>query len=205
MDVLILGICGGSGSGKSTLAAALAEGVGDDDVGILAFDAYYRDLSHLSMAERAGTNFDHPRSLDVELFCDHLDALRLGQSVGVPVYDFASHRRTGRFVVCEPRPIVVAEGILLLSEPTIRARLDLCVFLDVPQEVRYERRLARDTVERGREPADVYRQFHTSVVPMHDEFVQPHGLTADVVHQHPWDVTALAGEVADAVKTVAPA
>jgi len=205
VDVFTLGICGGSGSGKSTLAAALAEAVGDDDVGILAFDAYYRDLSHLTMAERAGTNFDHPCSLDVELFCDHLDALRLGQGVGVPVYDFASHRRTGRFVVCEPKPIIVAEGILLLSEPMIRARLDLCVFLDVPQEVRFERRLARDTVERGREPDDVYHQFHTSVVPMHDEFVQPHGLTAEVVHQHPWDVTALAVQVADAVRTVAPA
>ena len=205
MDVVILGICGGSGSGKSTLATAMVDAVGDDSVTVVPFDAYYRDLGHLTMAQRAQVNFDHPSSLDVELFAAHLDALRMGQSIGVPEYDFATHTRTGDHTVCDPRPLVIAEGILLLSEPAIRERLDVCVFLDVPEPVRFERRLARDTVERGREPDDVRRQFAASVAPMHDQFVQPHGITADVVHEQPWDVSALAGRLVTIAKQVSPA
>ncbi len=205
MDVAIIGICGGSGSGKSTLASAIAEELGDERVAVLPFDAYYRDLAHLTMEERSEINFDHPSSLDVELFVQHLDALRSGQAIGVPEYDFAQHTRTGDHQVCEARSIVIAEGILLLDEPAIRERLDLCVFLDVPEGVRFERRLARDTVERGRDEADVRRQFAASVAPMHDEFVQPHGIDADLVHQHPWDVSTLAAEVAAAAELVTPA
>ena len=205
MDVAIIRICGGSGSGKSTLASAIAGQLGDERVAVLPFDAYYRDLAHLSMRERSEVNFDHPSSLDVELYVQHLDALRTGQAVGVPEYDFARHTRTGDHQVCEARPIVIAEGILLLAELSIRQRLDLCVFLDVPEGVRFERRLARDTVERGRDEDDVRRQFAASVAPMHDQFVQPHGLDADLVHVHPWDVSSLASQVAAAAELVTPA
>ena len=196
----MLGICGGSGSGKSTLATACAGQKDDGHVATLAFDAYYRDLGHLTPDERRAVNFDHPDSLDVELFTAHIDALRTGSAVGVPVYDFAAHTRTGEHVVVEPAPVVVVEGILLLCMEAIRRRLDHAVFLDVPEDVRFERRLARDLVERGRDEADVRRQFAESVAPMHDEFVQPFGTRADRVAQHPWDVMDLAASVLDSTQ-----
>jgi len=203
VDVVVLGICGGSGSGKSTLATACTDAFGEFDVAVLPFDAYYRDLAHLSHGQRMAVNFDHPDSLDIELFAAHLDALRAGQAVGVPVYDFASHTRTGESITIEPSPVVVAEGILLLCVEMISSRLDYSVFLDVPEPIRFERRLARDTVERGRDAADVARQFAESVAPMHDEFVQPCGGSADAVLVHPWDVVTEAGAVASAVSRVA--
>ena len=203
MDVVVLGICGGSGSGKSTLATACTDAFGEEEVAVLPFDAYYRDLTHLSPAERRAVNFDHPDSLDIELFAAHLDSLRGGEAVGVPVYDFASHTRTGDTITIVPTPVVVAEGILLLCVEAISSRLDYSVFLDVPEDVRFERRLARDTVERGRDASDVARQFAESVAPMHDEFVQPCGARADAVLTHPWDVVAKADDVASAVSRVA--
>jgi uridine kinase len=205
VDVVVLGICGGSGSGKSTLATACGACCGDDDVVVLPFDAYYRDLTHLTVGERKMVNFDHPDSLDVELFASHLDALRSGQAVGIPMYDFATHTRTGSSIMVGPASVVIAEGILLLSVATIATRLDYTVFLDVPEDTRFERRLARDTVERGRDATDVQRQFEQSVAPMHNQFVQPFGPRADRVLLHPWNVVDVADEVSQQLRSVAPA
>lgn len=203
MDVIVVGVCGGSGSGKSSLAVALAEHLGDDMVAVLSYDAYYHDLAHLRLEERTAINFDHPDSLDSQLYTAHLEALRSGQAVGVPEYDFTRYTRTGDHTVVEPRPVIVAEGILLLSDADIAARLDMSVFLDVPETVRFERRLARDTVERGREEPDVRRQFAESVAPMHDVFVQPSADRADLVWQHPWDLAAAAADLALALEGLA--
>ncbi|MCP3934238.1 MAG: uridine kinase [Actinomycetia bacterium] len=205
MDVVVVGVCGGSGSGKSSLAAALAENLGDDVVAVLPFDAYYHDLQHLELAERVGVNFDHPDSVDAELFASHLDALRMGTAVGVPEYDFTRHTRTGDHTLVEARPVVIAEGILLLCDEVVSSRLDMTVFLDVPEPVRYRRRLARDTVERGRDEVDVLRQFTESVAPMHDRFVQPFAHGADVVWQHPWDLRAAAERLTSLVDAIVPA
>ncbi|MEZ5280060.1 MAG: uridine kinase [Acidimicrobiales bacterium] len=202
MDVVVIGVCGGSGSGKSSLAVALAEHLGDDAVAVLPYDAYYHDLAHLEFDERVAVNFDHPDSLDAQLYTAHLEALRLGQAVGVPHYDFSRHIRSGDHTVVEPRPVVVAEGILLPSDDLIASSLDLSVFLDVPESVRYKRRLARDIVERGRDEADVARQFEESVAPMHDLFVQPSSLRADLVWNHPWDLAAAAAELPAAIDTI---
>lgn len=169
-----VGICGGSGAGKTTLAVHVIEQVGTERVSLLAFDAYYRDLSHISMEERRQVNYDHPDSLDQELFIDHLEDLRSGNCIEVPEYDFATHTRTGRSTPVEAREIVLVEGILLFSLDGIHELLDIAVFLDVPEPVRLERRVRRDVVERGRDPDDVRRQFASTVVPMHDEFVQPY-------------------------------
>ncbi len=167
------GISGGSGAGKTTLTRHLLQRLGPDQVSVLAFDSYYRDQGHLTPPERSLVNYDHPDSLDHERFADDVESLRAGRSIASPVYDFATHTRTTDVVIIEPRPIVIVEGILLLSFTEIAERLDLAVFIDVPEPVRLERRIRRDVVERGREPDDVRRQFAETVAPMHDTFVEP--------------------------------
>lgn len=147
----------------------------------MAFDAYYRDLSHITMQERMQVNYDHPDSLDHELFVEHLRGLRDARTVEVPVYDFATHTRTGEAIVVEPKPVVILDGILLLNFSEISALLDLAVFIDAPEAVRLERRARRDVLERGRDADDVHRQFWETVAPMHDRFVQPSAKHADRV------------------------
>ncbi len=173
MGVFVFGICGGSGAGKTTLTNRLVDCLGATEASVLAFDAYYRDLSHLPFAERRRRNFDHPDSLDSDLFLEHLDSLRDGRDVDVPIYDFATHTITGRFERVEAAPLVLVEGILLLAFEEVAQRLDYTIFLDLPEDVRLQRRIQRDVTERGRPEDHVRRQFAATVAPMHDAFVQP--------------------------------
>ena len=179
MDVFVVGICGGSGAGKTTLTQRLVERLGDAEASVLAYDAYYRDLSHLPFAERRRCNYDHPDSLDSELFLEHLDALRRGIAVDVPIYDFSTHTLSGRFERVEAARLLLVEGILLLALAEAVERLDYSVFLDVPEDVRLQRRIHRDMTERGRPEDHVRRQFAATVAPMHDAFVQPSRHQAD--------------------------
>lgn len=176
---IIVGICGGSGAGKTTLVNELVRVLGRDRTSPVAFDCYYRDLSHISMAERTTVNYDHPDSLDHELFIEHVHQLRLGRRVEIPDYDFASHTRTGSLTVVQPEEVVVLDGILLLHFVALRDLIDLAVFIDVSERVRLERRTLRDVRERGRDAGDVRRQFRATVAPMHDRFVQPSARHAD--------------------------
>ena len=175
----IVGIAGGSGAGKTTLVQLLVRLLGVNAVSTIAFDAYYRDLSHLTMQERAQVNYDHPDSLDHDLFVEQLHELRGGHRVAVPSYDFASHTRNPERLCVEPRAVVVLDGILLLHFPAIRELLDLAVFLDVVEAVRLQRRIKRDVALRGRNEANVRRQFWDTVAPMHDQYVQPCRIFAD--------------------------
>ena len=179
MDVFVFGICGGSGAGKTTLTGRLIERLGDGEASVLAYDAYYRDLSHLPLAERRRRNYDHPDSLDSELFLEHLDALRRGVGVDVPVYDFSTHTLSGRFERVAAAPVLLVEGILLLALAGAVERLDYSVFLDVPEDTRLQRRVHRDMTERGRPEDHVRRQFAATVAPMHDAYVQPSRHRAD--------------------------
>jgi uridine kinase len=176
----ICAISGGSGAGKTTLALRLLDRL--ESAGThLTIDWYYRDLSHLTARERAEVNFDHPDSLDVDTFVDDLCRLKSGSRVAAPVYDFSSHMRTAESRVVEPAPIIVTEGIHLLGLEAVRAQCDVMVFIDVSAEIRLDRRLRRDFVERGRSTESVLEQWHTTVAPMHDRFVQPSMAHADVV------------------------
>lgn len=179
----VLGVCGGSGAGKTFLVRQLHERTAAAGIALahVSFDAYYHDLSHLSAAERSAVNFDHPDSLDSELFVAHLEALAAGEAVEVPCYDFATHTRTGRTERVGPADAVVVEGILLLTFAAVREVLDVAVYLDVPADLRLDRRMARDTVERGRDVADVERQWREFVEPMHATMVAPHAASADMV------------------------
>lgn len=179
-DVQICAIAGGSGAGKTTLAFKLLERLGDQ-ASHHTIDWYYRDLSHLSAAKRAVVNFDHPDSLEVELFAEHLTLLAAGNDIDAPIYDFATHTRTAETQHIEARRCIVTEGIHLLGISAVRDSCALTVFVDVDPDVRLERRTRRDVAERGRTPASVLEQWITTVAPMHDQFVQPSCAHADRV------------------------
>jgi uridine kinase len=184
----VVAIAGGSGSGKTTFARRLVTALGAESVAILSQDSYYRDQSARFDGDGGSVNFDHPDALDFELLAEHLIALRRGEPVEVPVYDFASHTRSARTERLEPRPVLLVDGTLVLSQERLLPCFDCSVFLDVPEPVRFERRLRRDVQERGREPEGVRRQFDRQVAPMHDRFVQPSLGRALLVVPHGDDV-----------------
>ena len=177
----ILGVAGGSGSGKTAVARALLEAVGGDRIVFLPLDNYYLDILWQDKGEIRDYNFDHPSSLDWELLAHHLDELRHGRPVEMPLYDFSEHRRRPETERCEPRSVILTEGILLLAEPRIRELLDLKIYVDTDADVRLARRIRRDLEERGRALDDVLRQYMESVRPMHLEFVESSKRWADII------------------------
>jgi uridine kinase len=178
----IIGIAGGSGSGKTTFALRLQEFLGRDRCAILHQDSYYHDLSHAFDRDGGNVNFDHPDAIDFELLRNHLKKLAAGHTVEVPVYDYATHRRLSQTHSLAATPLLVVEGMLVLSQHSIRERMNLKVFIEATEQVRLARRLARDVRERGRDPAGIEQQFLTQVKPMHDRFVEPSRQHADAVY-----------------------
>jgi uridine kinase len=178
---LIIGMAGGSGSGKTTIAEAIVESVGTDSVTLIQHDAYYRDLGHLTLAERVKENFDHPDSLETDLLIAHLEMLRRGEVVERPVYNFSSHTRTSATVRVDPDLVVIVEGILVLTEPDLRALMDLRIYVDTDPDLRLLRRLRRDLLERGRTVDSVLHQYETTVRPMHLQFVEVSKRYADFI------------------------
>jgi uridine kinase len=181
MKPLIIGIAGGTGSGKSTVARKVAEALPDASVAFLEMDAYYRDFRHLTLHQLHNVNWDHPDAFDVELLSTHLEALARGEAVDMPVYEFATHSRSSRTRRIEPADVVVIDGILLLSDPNVRAQCDVKVFVDADPDIRLIRRIRRDTAVRGRTLESVLDQYLTTVQPMHLQFVEPSKRYADVI------------------------
>lgn len=173
VSTIIIGISGGSGSGKTTFARQLLEHLGDDRCAILAQDHYYIDQSAHFKGDGENVNFDHPSAIDFELLRQHLLALKGGNPVEVPIYDFVTHTRQRECTPFACRSYVILDGTLILSQEGIRECLDHSVFIEAPERVRFERRMRRDTMERGRLPEGVRKQFVNQVKPMHDQFVEP--------------------------------
>jgi uridine kinase len=178
---VVVGVAGGSGAGKSSVVRRLVQGLGAGEVAVVRHDAYYRDLSHLTPAERERVNYDHPDAIETDLLVRHVGALLEGSGVDVPDYDFTEHVRRPAPVRVEWRPVVIVDGLFVLSDQRLRPLLDLRVFVDTPETVRLERRLRRDVLERGRSPASVEAQYRATVRPMHLEFVEPSKVHADVI------------------------
>ncbi|MCU0464785.1 MAG: uridine kinase [Anaerolineae bacterium] len=176
-----IGVAGGTGSGKTTAAQEIIERVGNDKIAYLPHDAYYKDLRHLPPNQRKQINFDHPDSLDNALMVQHLRQLLAWQPVDIPIYDFANDTRTGQTIHVEPNPIILVEGILIFGEPELRKLLDFKIFVDTDADIRFIRRLQRDTRERGRTVESVISQYLTTVRPMHMEFVEPSRRYADII------------------------
>ena len=175
-----MGIAGGSASGKSELAKLMTNRLRDHAV-LISQDWYYRDRSALPPAEKLKLNFDHPRAFDQALLHRHLLALKAGQAVRVPQYDYVTHARTANHAHLAPRSIILLEGLLVLHDPRIRALLDFSVFIDVPADTRLLRRLHRDVTARGLPFEETLRLYEHCVSPMHERFVQPTARHATVV------------------------
>jgi uridine kinase len=178
MAVWVIAIAGGSGAGKTTLSRRVVERLGPARCVTLNQDSYYIDQSARFKEDGGDVNFDHPASLEFSLLAKHLRCLKRGEAVEVPVYDFASHTRRAKGELVEPRPVVVVDGTLLLSQGELLPLFDVAVFIDVDTTLRYDRRLSRDTRERGREAAGVRAQWDNHVQPMHEAFVGPSGENA---------------------------
>ena len=178
---VVIGVAGGSASGKTTVVQEIVRALGAHAVTHIEHDAYYFDRSAVPPAERLAINYDHPDALESDLLIRHLEALRAGRAVEVPVYDFARHTRHAETRTALPRSAVIVEGILILAEPRLRALMDIRVFVDTDADIRFIRRLVRDLRTRGRSVDDVVQQYLGTVQPMHLEFVEPSKRHAHVI------------------------
>ncbi|MEM9492551.1 MAG: uridine kinase [Myxococcota bacterium] len=180
-DVVIVGIAGGTGSGKTTIAKKLAAAIPRQRCLLIEHDSYYRDQSHLSPAERAAINYDHPDSLDSDLLADHLVQLRAGRVVELPIYDFVSHTRKTETRRVSTAPVIIVEGILVFVEARLRDQFDIKLFVDTDPDIRLIRRIWRDLEQRGRTFHSVREQYYGSVRPMHLKYVEPSKRWADLI------------------------
>ena len=178
---LIIGICGGTGSGKTTVAKSILEAISTGDVVFIQQDSYYRNLKDLPLDYRNLANFDHPDALDNDLLVNHIRKLKAGEAVDLPIYDFRTHTRRNETLSVEPQPIVIVEGILIFADRRLLEQLDIKVFVDTPDDIRFIRRLRRDIAERGRTVESVIEQYLATVRPMHMQFVEPSKRHADVI------------------------
>ena len=178
---LIIGIAGGSGAGKTTLANSILEAIGEDKITLLPHDAYYRNQSNMTFEERRLVNYDHPDSLETDLLIKHIQTLKCGEAVYLPVYDFKQHTRAAATVHVLPKPIILVEGILIFVEPKLRNLFSMKLFVDTDQDICFIRRLLRDVTERGRTVESVIDQYLRTVRPSFIEFVEPTKRFADVI------------------------
>ena len=180
MDTMILGIAGGTGSGKTTLTRKLCETFGAD-VSVVYHDNYYKKHTDMTYQERAALNYDHPDAFDTDLMIRDIQALRRGEVIHCPVYDYTIHNRSEETVEVRPTRVVIVEGILIFADKALRDLMDVKIFVDTDADVRILRRILRDVKERGRSLDSVISQYLTTVKPMHEQFVQPSRQYADLV------------------------
>jgi uridine kinase len=178
---MIIGICGGTGSGKTTIANRILQSVSADEVVFIQQDLYYRNLKDMPLDYRNAANFDHPDAIDNDLLANHLKKLNAGEPVELPIYDFRTHSRLPDTTPIQAKRIVIVEGILIFAEARLREQMDIRVFVDTPDDIRFIRRLKRDIAERGRTLDSVIEQYVATVRPMHMQFVEPSKRFADVI------------------------
>ena len=178
---ILIGIAGGTGSGKTSIANYLLKKFGSDQLIVIEQDSYYKNNSALSIDERNQQNFDHPDAIDIELFNKQLVSLLGGKSVEIPIYDFSIHNRRNQRQFVKPCKIIVIEGILTLYFQSLRKLMNIKVFVDTPDNIRFKRRLSRDVKERGRTIKSVTNQYEKTVKPMYDQFVKPSRDLADII------------------------
>ena len=179
--MLIIGIAGGTGSGKTTVVHQIMNEIPEAEVGIISQDSYYKKTDELDYEQRSKINFDHPKAIDFELLRAHLVALRNNEVINQPVYSFVTHNRTNDVVVTHPRKVMIVEGILILTNPELRALFDIKVYVHADSDERLIRRLKRDIAERGRDMEEVLNRYQTTLKPMHEQFIEPTKAYADII------------------------
>lgn len=180
MDIMVLGVAGGTGSGKTTLTRRLKERFGDQ-ISVISHDNYYKRQDHLTYDERCLINYDHPDAFDTDLMIEHLAALKRGETIYCPVYDFSQHNRSNELLEITPAPVILVEGILIFSSQELCDLMDIKVFVDTDADVRILRRILRDVKKRGRTLDSVVSQYLTTVKPMHEQFVETSKRRADLI------------------------
>jgi uridine kinase len=179
--MLIIGIAGGSGSGKSTVVNKIAASLPGETVVIISQDAYYKDKGHLSQEEKLKINFDHPSAIEFNLLIKHLDQLKAGQAIEMPVYSYVTCARSKETITILPKRVIIVEGILILNSPRLRDRMDIKIFVDADSDERLIRIIRRDIVERGRTYNQVLDHYEQYVKPMHMQFIEPTKRYADII------------------------
>lgn len=178
---LVIGVAGGSGSGKSTVVRQMLDLVPAVSVSLLHHDSYYRDYENMPLEQRARINYDHPDSLETSLLAEHVRELIAGRPVETPLYDFSTHRRLTETRRVDPEPVIIVDGILVLAEPELRELCEIRAYVETDSDVRFIRRMLRDTRERERTVESVVAQYGETVRPMHLEFVEPSKRHAHVI------------------------
>lgn len=180
----VIGVAGGSGSGKSTVTRQVLASIGPGMATVVYQDDYYLDQTHLPPEERPKNNYDHPQAFDWPLMMQHLQALRRGEPIEMPTYDFSLHNRASQTITVKPAPVIVVEGLFALFDADLRKMMSLKIFVDTAADVRFIRRLQRDIAERGRSTDSVIQQYLDTVRPMHKQFIEPTKRHADVILPH---------------------
>ena len=180
----IIGVAGGSGSGKSTVSRQVLSMFGTEMVSVVMQDDYYCDQTHLSPEVRTQQNYDHPQAFEWSLLVQHVQALRRGEAIEMPEYDFTLHNRSDRTIPVKPAPVIVIEGLFALYDPALCDMMSLKIFVDTASDIRFIRRMQRDITERGRSVESVISQYLDTVRPMHKQFIEPTKRNADVIIPH---------------------
>ena len=180
MEVLTIGIAGGTGSGKTTITRRIVKEFGGD-VSVIYHDNYYKAHDEMPYSERCKLNYDHPDAFDTELMIEHIKALKRGENVLCPVYDYTVHNRSDKTVEIRPAKVLIVEGILIFADRQLRDEMDIKLFVDTDADVRILRRIVRDVRDRGRSLESVVNQYLNTVKPMHEQFVEPSKRCADVI------------------------
>jgi len=178
---ILIGIAGGTGSGKTSIANYLLNEYGKNEIIVIQQDSYYQDNSNLSIQQRNQQNYDHPEAFDLELFNQQIICLLKGEDIDIPVYDFSIHNRSLKKKKISPSPIIIIEGILILYFESLRKLMNIKVFVDTPDETRFNRRISRDVKKRGRTIKSVTDQYINTVRPMHQKYVEPSKNFADII------------------------
>jgi uridine kinase len=180
----VIGVAGGSGSGKSTVTQQVLASFGTEMVSVVMQDDYYRDQSDLTPEVRRKQNYDHPQAFDWPLLVQHVQALRNGESIEMPEYDFTIDNRSAKTIPVKPAPVIVIEGLFALYDADLRDMMSLKIFVDTAADVRFIRRMQRDIAERGRTMDSIVNQYLDTVRPMHKQFIEPTKRYADVILPH---------------------
>ncbi len=179
--MLVLGIAGGTGSGKTTVVNQILNELPADEVGVISQDSYYRQHDNKTYDERSKINFDHPNSIDFDLLVKHIKALREGKVIEQPIYSFVTHNRTKDTVKTHPRKVMIVEGILVFSDSALRDMFDIKIYVHADSDERLIRRIRRDVAERGRDVNEVLERYQKTLKPMHQQFIEPGKVYADII------------------------